>query len=87
MAKPTTPGSRKAAMTGPEFRALRESTGLSVAQWATLLGCTSQSVRNMESGKPIGRQMAKLAMLFSNPLIRTVEKSLEEEAKKIMQTP
>jgi DNA-binding transcriptional regulator YiaG len=86
---------KKSYMTAEEFRALRESAGMTPRAWAYLLDCGEQSVRNMEgsgpSAKPIGKQMALLAILLAHPLVRallpTVFQHRENIRKKVGDTP
>jgi hypothetical protein len=57
-------------MSAEEFRLLRISTGLDTRAWAILLDCREQSVKNMEGGTPIGKQMALCAVLLAHPEVR-----------------
>lgn len=85
--------SRTSTMTAEEFRALRESTQASFAEWAHLLRCTPGAVKNMECKKPIGEQMALLATLMAHPQVRALlpeiflykENILRETRKKALQ--
>ena len=65
---------RKSYMSPAEFKALRESTGLSYRAMSYLLDCGEQSIRNMEHAgkkpKAIGKQMALLITLIAHPTVR-----------------
>jgi DNA-binding transcriptional regulator YiaG len=71
-------------MSGEEFRALRESAGASPKAWSYLLDCGEQSIRNMESGKPIGKQMALLAILLAHPMVRALLPEIFSHKEKIL---
>jgi hypothetical protein len=81
-------------MAPEEFRALRESTGMSPRAWSYLLDCSEGAVRNMESGKPIGKQMALLVIVMAHPMVRALlpdifahkEKLLKKHTRKPLQS-
>lgn len=86
------PGSKRSYMSATEFRALRESAGLTVNAWAILLDCGPQSIRNMEGGgKAIGKQMALCAILLAHPTVRALLPEIfrhkDELVKKEQNTP
>lgn len=74
-------------MSHAEFRALRKSTGHTQAAWAHLLGCSEGAVRNMESHKPIGKQMAMLAILMTHPLVRAMLPEIFAHKDRILRNP
>ncbi len=72
------------SMSPQEFRALRESTGCSPRAWASLLHCSEGAVRNMESHKPIGKQMARLAIVLAHPMVRALLPEICAHKEKIL---
>ena len=75
----------KSPLTPQDMRKLRESTGLSPRVWSQLLQCREENVWNMESYRPVGRQMGLLAILMACPTVRAMLPEIRAYAEKILE--
>lgn len=83
------PNPRRAAMTGQEFRVLREQMDLTTEQLARLIGCSGASLRNLEAshGPSIGMShaLATLMICLLQPEVREHLTDWREEAQQILE--
>lgn len=89
-AKKGHPNPRRAPMTGQEFRTLRQHMGLSVAALAKEIGCSAQSLYNIEmraakgQDKGISHALATLMVCLLDEGMRASLKHWRKKSEEIL---